>query len=112
MNFIEVNGKKHPVRWPIGPLRAFLAKCGFSTKLAEMADMQNMDMEQLTEFTHVGLRFGAKAAGEPEPYTLEALSEVLEMHEAAKVMEVFGQQFDKKAAPEAQTSDEAEEVKN
>lgn len=112
MEFIEVSGEKHPVRWPIGPLRAFLAKCGFSTKLSELAEMQNMDMEQLTEFAYVGLKFGAKAADTSNPYTLDELGETIEMHEAAAVMEVFSRQFEKKAAQKAQSSDEAKEVKN
>jgi len=105
MEFIEVAGEKYPARWPIGPLRAFMAKCGFSTKLKDMGEMQKMDMEQLAEFTHVGLTYGAKAADQPIPFTLDEINEVMEMHEAAKVMEAFGRQFEKAPQSEAKSSD-------
>lgn len=93
MDFINVNGQKYPVRWPIGPVRSFMAENGFSTKLTDFDQLQNMDFEQMTKFVHIGLRHGAKGIEKPEPFSIAQLEESLLMHEATAAINVFANTF-------------------
>lgn len=109
MDFISVSGQKHAVRWPIGPVRSFMASNGFSTKLTDFDQLENMDFEQMAGFVHIGLTYGAKAMDKPEPFSLAQLEESLLMHEATAAITVFASTFTRGAQDQTVSATEDED---